>query len=165
MLGDCIFTLYRRQALPFPQNRFRHLTRHLTPVFAKKTLVTYIEQSLAPPFAPRIQCWSWSWWVQGACKKKAGNCWTANDTVTQHWTWGGGGTATNCIRLYVFQRFFCKHRYTHRVCWVCYMCAHVLAPEATPHVRLTRLTCKTWKILYVLHILHSEIKRLELDNF
>ena len=68
---------------------------------------------------------------------------------------GGGGAATNCIRLYVFQRFFCKHRYTHRVCLVCYMCAHVLAPEATPHVRLTRLTCKTWKILYVLHILHS----------
>ena len=56
---------------------------------------------------------------------------------------GVGETATDCIRLYLFQRFFCKHRYTHRVCLVCYMCAHVLASEAMPHVCLTRLTCKT----------------------
>ena len=52
MLGDCIFTPCRRQALPFPQNRFRHLTRHLTPLFAKKTLVSYIEQNLTPPSPP-----------------------------------------------------------------------------------------------------------------
>ena len=155
MLGDCTFTLYRRQAFALPQKSTSTLNKASDSGVCEKNAGQLYWGEPHSPLHPPSPILIMVMMSARSVQKKLEFAEPPLTLLLNIGRGGAGGTATNCIRLYVFQRFFCKHRYTHPVCLVCYMCAHVLAPEATPHVRLTRLTCKTWKIFYVLHILHS----------